>query len=309
MKTRAWVSFWLLGLIWGSSYLFIRIGVAELKPVEVVFIRTTIAALGLGLVSYLRRIPFPRDWPTLRSLGIIGLGNVVAPFMLITWGEQTIQSGIAAVLQATAALFSLVVAHFAFEDERITPQKIVGLVVGFIGVVVLFSGELVEKNTEATGILGALAVVVASFCYATFTAMGRKVIQTKVEPITVAFVTMAVASIATAPIALLGELGFTPVAGISTRALASVVVLGLLNTFVAYLFYYSIVRELGASRASMVTYVIPPVGVALGALLLHEQVDITLLLGAGLIFSGITIVNVRSMRRSVLEKQVTGEVA
>ncbi|MBZ0276779.1 MAG: DMT family transporter, partial [Anaerolineae bacterium] len=98
---RAWVYFWLVGLIWGSSFLLIRIGVenSDFRPVEVVFIRTAIAALGLGAVIAWRRIPLPRRRRTLISLGVVGLGNVVAPFMLITWGEQYIPSSIAAVLQ------------------------------------------------------------------------------------------------------------------------------------------------------------------------------------------------------------------
>lgn len=327
MNTRAWVSFWLLGLIWGSSFLLIRVGVAEFKPVEVVFIRTAIAAVGLGLVIYFRRIPFPTRWPTLRSLIIIGFGNVVAPFMLITWGEQTVPSGMAAVLQSTAALFSLVIAHFAFEDEHITPQKIVGLILGFVGVVVLFSGELTQEGAGAAGLLGHFAIVLASLCYATFTAMGRKVIQGRVEPIAVAFATMAVAAVATllpalfsparvvplqTPVPTLDDYllrilasqpGFTPLSIVSSRVLLSVLLLGLLNTFVAYLFYYFIVRELGAARAAMVTYVIPPVGVTLGAFLLQESVGVTLLAGAGLVFAGIAIVNLRWFRRAFPTEQ------
>jgi len=333
MNTRAWVSFWLLGLIWGSSFLLIRIGVAEFKPVELVFIRTSIAAVGLGLVIFFRRVPVPRQWPVLRTLAIIGVGNVVAPFMLITWGEQTVPSGIAAVLQSTAALFSLVIAHFAFTDERMNPQKVAGLILGFVGVVVLFSGELSQEGNSTVGILGHLAIVIASLCYAIFTAMGRKVIQGKVEPIFVAFATMTVASLVTLlpaffsparavmlPAALPNlelfsryiveiQPGFTPLSIISTRVLISVVLLGVLNTFIAYLFFYFIVRELGAARAAMVTYVIPPVGVTLGALLLQETVGITLLAGAGLIFAGIAIVNLRWFRRAVPVEQTRQSTA
>jgi drug/metabolite transporter (DMT)-like permease len=333
MNTRAWVSFWLLGLIWGSSFLLIRIGVVEFRPVELVFIRTVIAAIGLGLVVYFRRVSFPTRWQTLRTLAVIGVGNVVAPFMLITWGEQTVPSGMAAVLQSTAALFSLVIAHFAFVDERMTPQKVAGLILGFVGVVVLFSGELTQEGAGAVGLLGHVAIVIASLCYAIFTSMGRKVIQGKVEPIVVAFSSMAVASIVTLPPAIFSSAraimlpssvpnlelysryviatqpGFTSLSIISPRVLFAVVLLGVLNTFVAYLFYYFIVRELGAARAAMVTYVIPPVGVTLGALLLQETVGITLLAGAGLIFTGIAIVNLRWFRRPIPAEQARQSTA
>jgi drug/metabolite transporter (DMT)-like permease len=293
MKKQAWAAFWITGLIWGSSFLLIRIGVREFEPVELVFIRTAIAALGLAIVIWLRRVPVPTDWPTLRAMIVIGIGNVVAPFLIITWSELSIQSGLAAVLQSSAALITLVVAHFTFADERITPAKIVGLLVGFFGVVVLFSSELGGENR----IEGMLGMVIASACYAVFTSYGRKIIQGNVAPIVMAGATMMVATIATAPLAFLSPGGFTAFDSVSSDALVSVLILGLLNTFVAYLFYYFVVRELGAARASMVTYIVPPVGVVLGALILKEEVGLALLLGGGMIFIGIAIVNLRLRRR------------
>lgn len=289
MKRNAWVMFWLLGLIWGSSFMLIRIGVHEFKPAEVVFIRTAIAAVGLGAVILVRRIRIPTDWHTLRGLGIIGLGNVVAPFMLITWSEQFITSGLAAVLQASAALFTLIVAHFVFADERITPQKIAGLITGFIGVLVLFGGEMNGENSLA----GMAGMVAASFCYATFTTYSRKIIQGNIPPVMIAGSSMVVAAAVTAPLALFSPEGFTPLATVSSQAIISMVVLGLLNTFIAYLFFYFIVSELGAARASMVTYIVPVVGVVLGAVFLQEVVGLPLVIGGGLIFAGIGIVNLR----------------
>lgn len=297
MKRQAWISFWLVGLIWGSSFLLIRIGVRAFRPVEIVFIRTAIAAIGLNLVIFLRRISVPTDWRNIGAIIFIGLGNVVAPFLLITWGEQTVPSGIAAVFQATAALFTLIVAHFAFSDERMNAQKILGLIVGFVGVIVLFSQEIDPNNIFSTSIAGELAVVVASMFYATFTTFSRKIIQGKVAPVVMAGGTMTVAAIATAPLAFFTESGFTPLNTVPIDVLQAVIALGLINTFIAYLFYYFVVRELGAARASMVTYIIPPVGVTLGALFLKEEVGITLLIGAGLIFSGIAIVNLRMFER------------
>lgn len=304
MNKQAWASFWLIGFIWGSSFLLIRIGVRELRPIEVVFIRTAIAAIGLGLVIALRRVPIPTDWRNIRALIIIGLGNVVAPFALISWGEQYITSGMAAVLQSTAALFTLVVAHFTFADERITLRKIIGLLAGFIGVVVLFGGELGISSEEGINlaVLGQLAIVAASAFYATFTAYSRKIIQGTVAPVVMAGGTMIVAAIATAPFALFTEGGFTPLRqGISNDILLAVITLGFVNTFIAYLFYYFVVRELGASRASMVTYIVPVVGVVLGALLLAEEVGLSLVIGTVLIFAGIAIVNLRRPAR----KQIT----
>lgn len=290
---RAWAAFWVLGLIWGSSFMFIRLGVQELRPVEVVFVRTAIAAVGMALVIAARRIPVPTDWPTIRSLAVLGVGNVVVPFMLITWGEQTVESGTAAVLQSTAALFALVVAHFTFADERMTVRKVVGLVIGFVGVMVLFSrgGDIFSGN-----LAGQLAIVVASLFYGFFTSYGRRLIQSDIRPIVVAFGTLLTGALVTAPFALLAAPGFTPLDTLAPLTIGATAVLGLLNTFIAYLFFYFIVRELGVARAAMVTYVVPLVGVVLGAVFLQEEVGLRLLAGAALIMAGIGIANLRRLR-------------
>src|SRR6476660_2893452 len=159
---QAWGGFWLLAVIWGSSFLFIRIGVEQLSTFQLVFIRTGIAALGLTIVAYLRGKRLPTDWAGVRDLLVLGVVNTVFPFALITWGEKSIESGLAAVLQATAALFSMVVAHFMFIDERMTPRTLAGLAFGFTGVVVLASRSA-EGETIATDarlhLLGQLAIV------------------------------------------------------------------------------------------------------------------------------------------------------
>jgi drug/metabolite transporter (DMT)-like permease len=297
---RAWVFFWLLGLIWGLSFLLIRVTVRQLTPFEVVLIRTGIAALGLNLIVFATGKRYPADWPTLRALIIIGLGNTVAPFLLITWGEKSIDSGLASVLQATAALFTLVVAHFAFADERITPRKIGGLTLGFIGVVILASRSWKDGQIITGSLLGQLAIVGASFCYATFTTYSRKVIRKDIAPIVVAAGAMTTATITMLVVTLIAPLvgGDTPTLltaahTISSDVLGAVITLGVVNTFIAYTMYYSVVQTLGAARASLVTYIVPLVGLVLGALILKEQVDARLLLGAVFIIGGIGIVNLR----------------
>lgn len=305
-KQQAWIAFWALGLIWGSSFMFIRLSVQELRPVEVVFIRTAIGAAGMALVIAARRVPIPRDWPTLRGLIILGIGNVVIPFTLITWGEQTVESGTAAVLQSTAALFALVVAHFTFADERITRRRVIGLLTGFVGVMVLFSegGDIFAGH-----LTGQLAIVVASLFYGFFTSYSRRLIQNDVWPIVVAGSTLLTAAVVTAPFALLTAPGFTPLNTLAPLTIGATVALGLLNTFVAYLFFYYIVRELGAARAAMVTYIVPLVGVVLGVLFLQETVGLALLLGAALIMVGIGIANIRRLprlRQPVAVEQASG---
>ncbi len=295
---QAWIGFWVLALIWGSSYLFIRIGVEQLPPFQLVFIRTAIAAVGLNLVVYGRGKRLPKDWQSWRALLFLGIFNTVFPFALITWGETRIESGLASVLQGTTALFSLVIAHFLLADERITWRKVIGLLIGFFGVVVLASRSPGQANTETHAtlhLLGQLAIVASSLCYAIGGAYSRKAMQNRLEPIVVAAGSMTVAALTTGLIAYAAPTfgGASPVnlEQLTPNVLGAILALGVVNTFGAYLIFYSLVAALGAARTSMITYIIPVVGLVLGALFLGEQVDLRLLIGAILIVGGIAIVN------------------
>ena len=303
-KQRAWIGFWALALIWGSSFLFIRIGVEQLSTFQLVFIRTGIAAVGLNIVVYARGKRLPTDRAGMRDVAILGVINTVIPFALITWGEKSIESGLAAVLQATAALFTMIVAHFAFADERITRRKVAGLVVGFAGVVVLASRSsaggaiVVEPRLQ---VLGQMAIVVASFCYALGGVYSRRAIQRRLEPIVAAAGAMTVTAAITGVLAYAAPLagGDPPaaLAGLTPHVLGAILTLGVLNTFVAYLIFYATIETLGAARASMVTYVIPAVGLTLGAAFLDEPVDLRLLTGAAMIVGSIGICSAAAVKR------------
>ncbi len=300
MQTRAWVYFWLVGLVWGSSFLLIRVGVTELHPFHVVFIRTGIAAIGLGLVLVISRRHIPRDWRVLRSLVIIGIGNTAIPFTLLSIGLIRIDSGLSSVLQSTAALFSLVIAHFAFADERINPRKVAGLLAGFVGVVILASRSWQDGQLIIEDLAGQLMVVGASLCYATFTTYSRRTLnRTHIEPIVLSGIAMMSAALGECVLIFVTAPFGTPLtvsASVSSDILWAVIGLGVVNTFFAYLMYYSVVNTLGVARASMVTYIVPVVGLALGVLFLNEVIDIKLILGAALIFTGIGIVNLNVKR-------------
>ncbi len=301
MKTRIWIMFWLVALIWGSSFMLIRIGVEAIHPVHLVLIRVGIAAVGLGLVVVVTRQPIPRDWRILLAMVAVGIGNNAIPFTLISWGEQSVESGLTSVLQSTAALFALVVAHFAFKDERITPRKLIGLGLGFAGIVVLASRNWQDGQVITGSLMGQMAIVVASLSYACFTALSRKVLASgTVVPVVLAAITMMAATFFEAAIVLVGGIsGAMPLqtpADLTVEILTAVLVLGFVNTFIAYLMFYEIVKGLGAARAAMVTYVVPAVGLLLGVIFLGEILDARIILGAGLIFAGIGIVNLKFLR-------------
>ncbi len=308
-----WAAFWILGLIWGSSFLFIRIGVEQLSPFQVVFIRTGIAAIGMNLLLLVQGKHLPLNRRGLTPLIIIGIGNTTIPFALLTAGEKSINSGLAATLQSATSLFTAVLAHFYFVDERITPQKAVGLALGFVGVIVLSSHSIVDGQIDVPLLTGALAVVLASLFYAIFSLYSRKQIQSRFEPLVVSTGAMTFAAISSglcmvmAP--LLGGQAATPLNTVSSDVLIAVVLLGLINTFIAYVIFYWLIRELGAARTTMVTYITPGVGLALGALVLQEEVDWRLLLGALLIFAGIAIVNLKIFSRAPRQVVVAEKTA
>lgn len=289
MKTVAWVSFWLVAAIWGSSFLLISVGVDQFTPGQVGFIRCLIAAVGLNVVMLARGKRWPTDRRSMTAIVLVGIGNAALPYWLIGLSEQIITSSLASVIQATVPLFSLVIAHFALADERMNGPKIAGLALGFVGVGVLalrqgnFSGEFV----------GILLMVAGSFSYGVFAVFNRRTLSSRVEPIVIAGSTFVVATIAAAGIMLI-----EPALGVSVEHTGpitgdvwfAVLTLGVVNTFVAYLFFYYIIRELGAFRATSVTYIVPVFGVTLGAIR-GEPIDLTLILGAALILSGIGVIN------------------
>jgi drug/metabolite transporter (DMT)-like permease len=300
-KQQAWIGFWILALIWGSSYFFIRIAVRELEPFELVFIRTGIAAVGLNIVLLFTGRRWPRDRQGLGLLVFLGIVNTVLPFALISWSEQHVESGLASVLQATTALFTLVIAHFALSDDKINLRKIIGVVLGLIGVVVLSSKTWAEGTAISGEFGGVLAMIVASICYALGGTFARKWSRPSLDPIVIATGAMTIAAIATGIITYIGPYfgGFvpTPFTKMSADVWQSALILGVLNTLLAYTVFYSVLKVLGPSRMSMITYALPVVGVALGALFLNEVVDERLLIGALFILGGIAVVNLGGMVR------------
>ncbi len=301
MNKQAWAAFWLVAVIWGSSFMLIRVGVGEFSATQVVFIRTSIAAFFLTLTLYLTGGKLPTDWATIRSLMIIGIGNATIPYTFISLGEQYITSGMAAILQSTASLFTLVIAHFSFADERIDRKKIIGLLIGFVGIVVLSSGSIEGNQINTNILLGQLGIILGSLFYGIFTVYSRKLIRKDTKPLVVSagnFIFAAIFGFIFMILEpLLGGRSAVALDSVPRDALYAVLGLGFINTYIAYLFYYYLVKEIGAFRSSTVTYIVPAIGLILSAVFLKEPVELYMLFGAGLIFVGIGIINIRFRRR------------
>ncbi|MBI4787573.1 MAG: DMT family transporter [Chloroflexi bacterium] len=282
----AWIVLLLLGAIWGASYLFIKVGVADIPPFTFVLGRTLIAALALFAVVAIRREGLPRARRTWLVLIAMGIFNGVIPYTAITWGELHISSGVAAILTAAMPLFTVLIAHYWTRDERLTTAKVFGIVVGFCGVAVLFLPEL--RQGVQMEFWGEFAVVVAAASYGLATVIAHKYLN-GVSPIAAPAVQLGSTALWMIPLSLVFDnpWALRP----SLQAAGALLTLALLGTAFAYILYYWLIEHTGATRTALVTYLIPITGIFWGAAILDERIEWESLLGLVLIIVGIGFVN------------------
>ena len=276
---------WLLalGLIWGSSYLFIKLLIEAVSPTVMIAVRFALGVVTLGTILVLRggRLPrWGRVWGYLLVMSIFG--NVV-PFLLIAWSEQHTTSALAAVLSATTPHFTLLFAVAMFRGEGLTIDRVVGIIIGFIGVLLLTGRSILDLGSVDG--LGVVALLGSSVCYGFAFAFARQYIRGDPLSNVTAQLLMSLAIIG--PFAV--TTGWVRTDELGVVEIGSWLVLGVIGTGVAYLFYYSLIREIGATPASLVTYIIPPVGVLLGWLVLNEAIGPGGLAGMVLIIAGVAI--------------------
>ncbi|MBN1565602.1 MAG: EamA family transporter [Anaerolineae bacterium] len=303
---KHWLMFWSLGVIWGSSFLLIKVAVEELGPLPLVSIRIGLAALLMGAYLWWSGRKLPRTRREVIALLYVGVMNTAVPFTLITWGEQDIDSGLATVLNSTVPLFTLVFAHFALADERISLQKIIGLGVGFVGIVLLAGRD--AESSSPNSFSGQVAVLVASMSYASCAIVIRRYLR-KVDPFVTAGGSLIVGGVVIVTITLLTVHPLPDVTELSLDTVASILTLATLNTVIAYFLFYALFAVWGATRTTLVTYVMPPIGVTLGALFLDETVDWKIVVGAALILVGIVAVNWHGRRVPAAKSPVLTEPA
>lgn len=276
----------LLGAIWGASFLFIKVGVAEIPPATLVAVRLILGAALLVAALYGSGLRLPREGRTWRDLFFVGVVGVVLPFLLITWGEQTISSGMTAIINATTPLFTLMISYAWTREERLTGARLLGVILGFVGVVVAVG--MTELSLSSASTLGQLAVLGAALCYGITGVYGRRAFR-GLPALVPAAGQILTGAIVTAPIAL--ALDGLPRAWPSAGAIGAVLLLAVLGTGLAYIMFYWLLGRIGATRTSMVTYLTPPVALVYGALLLSETITANTLLGLALVLSGMALAN------------------
>jgi drug/metabolite transporter (DMT)-like permease len=285
-----------LALIWGASYALIKISIAELSPAVLVASRVLLGWAALSVTLRLRGLTFTRDRRLWRSLGVLGVIGSIIPYGLITWGELHITSGLAAVLQATTPLFTVVLAPLWSDGERITARRLGGVAVGLAGVIVLMGvpGEGGQAGESAAmGLLGALAIVGASLAYAITALYARHAVR-GVPPVVSAAGQMGAATLIMVPAAAL--IGPLPAHAPSAQVVAAVLFLGLAGTGAAYILYYWLIEHAGATRTATVTYLLPPTALLWGALFLREPVTVPTLVGLAFILTGVLLVTAQDRR-------------
>jgi len=285
VKLKHWIVFIVLGAIWSSSFMWIKIAVQEVGPLTLVAFRASFGLIFGVVVILFQRAQWPRTFKVWLPLLIVGLTNVAIPFFLISWGEQSIDSAVASILDATVPLFTILMAHFLLKDDKMTMPKVLGLLIGFAGTVVLMSKDI---GVSSSSLLGQLAVVVASMFYAGSAVYVRKTtedvpgIVRSAGPLVSASAMMWIATFLFESPVKIPQLGITWIA---------LLFLGVLGSGLAFVMAYYLIHEIGPTRTTMVTYLFPLGGVILGVLVLHEQLTWQIIVGASLIIASLAVSN------------------
>jgi drug/metabolite transporter (DMT)-like permease len=306
---RSWAVFLFLSLIWGSSFLFIAVALDEgIAPLSIVAYRSLFGAILLGAVVLVVGGRVPLDAGLWQRMAVLGFTNIVVPMGLIAWSQQYISSGMAAIINAMVPLFTLLLAVWLLHDERFTRARTAGLGIGFVGVVLLASPSIGAAGDDQDALLalaGMGAVVLASVSYAVAAVYTRRHLtghpvirrsdgsHREPRPVEVAFGSTVMGFLIVAALALLlerpeGGLVTVPASGLAWAALLA---LGLLGTGLAYLLFFRLIESWGATRTTLVTYIIPLVAIVLGFVLLEERLLPIELAGAALIIGGVVLVN------------------
>ncbi len=285
MKTKHWIAFISLGLIWGSSFLWIKIAVQEMGPITLVAYRVLFGLLFGLVVIFFQRAAWPSTFKQWLPLSVLGMTNIAIPFFLISWGEQVIDSGVASILDATVPLFTILVAHFLLHDDKMTVPKVLGLLMGFAGVVVLMSKDI---GASSSSLLGQAAVIVACIFYAASSIIARKYTE-DTPPI---FRSAGPLVSATGVMWLAAFFIEAPVKVPSLSIIwIALLWLGILGSGIAFILLYYLIHEIGPTRTTMVTYLFPLSGVTLGVVFLHEALTWQVLTGAILIILSLVVAN------------------
>ena len=287
IKTTSWVyKFLFLGLVWGSSFLLIALGLETLSPTGIAFWRTAIGALTLLVVLLVARIPFVRGWLTWFKIWIAGLFMSAIPAVLFGYAEQHLSSALASIINASTPIFTVIAIMIAFRAEKPKREVVIGLLIGLGGVFVVLGIWNGFGNNEPLAI-GALILAVS--CYGIGSPFLRRYVEPlKLKPEAAVFGQVFTSALTLFPFYLFSSLtnGSFTVGPVTVNSVLAMLALGILGTGIAYVVYYKLLAQVGSAIGSAVTYMSPIVGVILGVLLLGETITWNEPVGAAIVLLG-----------------------
>lgn len=291
LDATAWSLLLFLSVLWGGSFLYVKVALAELPPITIMMLRVVFGGVALLVILRLRGIAVPRDPAMWRAFAVMAVFNAILAFAFIAWGQREISAGLAAIINSATPLWTILLAHFFTSDERIDAGRAAGIALGLAGIVLLVGPDALAGLGAAA--LAQIACVVATVSYAISLVWGRRI--KGVDGGTVA----AGQFLTAAPPALLLSAAIDrpwdlPMPGLAT--IAAILGLVLLSTAVAYIVYFRIMQDYGAGNASLVTMLIPPSAMLLGVVFLGESVEPRAIGGFALLAAGLAIVDGRLLR-------------
>jgi drug/metabolite transporter (DMT)-like permease len=292
MGRTEWMMLLGLALVWGSAFVFIKVAVAHFEPLTYVSLRLIIAAAALLIVIRAggRRLSLP--WALWGSVAVLALLNNVIPFILFGWSQRHIASGLAAILQATTPIFGVLAAHLLTRDERLTPARLVGVLVGFAGVATMIGPQLISDG--GFPLLAQLACLFASFLYALAGIHARRFKALGVGPLDLAAAQFVIGAIMLTPVALLVDRPWNGLSS-SLAGWGAVAVLALICSAGAYIVFFRLIERAGATNSLHVTLLVPPVAIVVGAIAFGETLGLNQLGGLMLIGAGLAVIDGRML--------------
>jgi drug/metabolite transporter (DMT)-like permease len=297
-----WLLLLALGFMWGTSYVFIKIGVQTLPTFTLIASRLGIGLTVLATVLIAAREPLPRSARIYGHLVVMSMVNIVLPFALITTAERSVDSGLAAILNGAVPLFVIVFAALFLHDEPITVNRLAGLVIGYAGVIVLVSRSL-GAGLSKSSLEGELALILSTALYGAGAVYSRRNVR-GLRPMIPAFFQVLFAFLIVSVIALVFERPWT--VHWNVDAVGSVIWLGILGSGLAYLLNFRLLARIGATRTSLVAYLLPVIGIIAGAIVFQETVDARVIFGTALVIGGVALVNSRFGQRRLFGRASAG---
>lgn len=289
-----WSMLIVLSMLWGGSYFFVEIALIEWPPLLIVAVRVSVAALVIWAIVLAAGLPIPRSRSAWTAFVLMGLLNNVFPFLLIVWGQKEITSSLAAILTASAPIFTVIVAGLLLRDERMTASKLSGAVLGLVGVVILI-GPSSLSGLDAS-LLAQLAILTAALSYALAGVYARRFPAMNINPIVAAAGQLLISSLITIVLVLAFE---TPAQLLtsSARVWVAVGAMAIVSTALAYILYFRLIARAGATNAMLVTLLMPVTAILLGSLFLGERLHTLHIVGMAVIGLGLSVIDGRLWSR------------